>query len=104
MEKFSLHLQVISLDATSGGLCVSVCTGNKLQIWDTRQGLLRVNLDSHLHLVQSYYNILTKCKTSVLKFTLIHCPDDGGSKYLRDTGKLLPRLYSTTTQKTAVLL
>lgn len=42
------HLQVISLDATSGGLCVSVCTANKLQIWDTRQGLLRVSQDSCL--------------------------------------------------------
>lgn len=39
---------VISLDATSGGLCVSVCTGNKLQIWDTRQGLLRRTLEGHV--------------------------------------------------------
>jgi len=44
----SFHLQVISLDVTSGGLCVSVCTENKLQIWDTRQGLLMVSQNSHL--------------------------------------------------------
>jgi hypothetical protein len=48
--------QIISLDATSGGLCVSICTGNKLHIWDTRQGLLRVSEDSSLHhKIQSCY-------------------------------------------------
>lgn len=39
---------VKSLDATSGGLCVSVCTENKLQVWDTRHGLLRRTLEGHL--------------------------------------------------------
>jgi len=52
------YLQVISVDATSGGLCVSVCTANKLQVWDTRQGVLRVSKDSCLHhKVQSCYEI-----------------------------------------------
>ncbi|KAJ9591875.1 hypothetical protein L9F63_001598, partial [Diploptera punctata] len=39
---------VISLDVTSGNLCASVCTENKLHVWDTRVGLVSRTLEGHV--------------------------------------------------------
>ncbi|KAL7634288.1 UNVERIFIED_CONTAM: hypothetical protein RMT77_015618 [Armadillidium vulgare] len=39
---------VISLDVADGGLGVSTCTGNKLLVWETRDGSVRRNLEGHV--------------------------------------------------------
>lgn len=37
-----VHTQVVCLDVTSGGLGMSVCSQNKLYIWETSTGIIRV--------------------------------------------------------------
>ncbi|KAK7865824.1 hypothetical protein R5R35_001281 [Gryllus longicercus] len=39
---------VISCDVTPNGLCVSACTDNKLQVWDTKTGVIRRTLEGHV--------------------------------------------------------
>lgn len=44
MSSLFLPPQVIGLDVGNGGLGVSVCSENKLHVWETESGEVRVSL------------------------------------------------------------